>query len=265
MSVVKQWDPVPETVFSYKKRTRKPANLISICLTHFNYADVVEECLESIAAQTHHDLEIVLVDDCSVQEQALSVISAWMEKNRTRFYSLRCLANSRNQGPSFSRNMAFHHALSEHVFIMDADNILYPTALEKLYAALKGGKFPAIYSQLEEFEGRAGIGHADLWDPVRMRKNNYVDVMALVRKSVWEQVGGFSHIENGWEDYDFWLKFIDHGFEPGFLPEILCRYRVHAASRTATDALAAHYDLELVMEFRHPPALIGQDVPTSAL
>ena len=252
MSVIKPWDPSPEVIFSYKKKSRKPKNLITVCVTNFNYASVIEECLDSIADQTHADLEIVVVDDCSQRDDSVDVIAEWMEENKQRFYSLQCLTNPRNQGPSFSRNMAFAHAQSEYVFIIDADNTIYPTALEKIYTALVQGKFPAVYTQIEEFGDRKGIGHADIWDAARMRKNNYVDVMALIRKSAWEKVGGFSHIEEGWEDYDFWLKFIDAGLEPGYLPEILCRYRVHNSSRTATEALAAHYDLELVMEFRHP-------------
>ncbi|MBO1324901.1 glycosyltransferase family 2 protein [Acetobacter sp. TBRC 12305] len=254
MSVLKPWDPVPDIAFLHKKKTRKPKNLVSVCVTNFNYAALIGDCLDSIARQTHRDLEIVVVDDCSGKDASVQVITDWMAENRARFYSLKCLVNRRNQGPSFARNMAFEHALSDVVFIIDADNMAYPTALEKLYAALQEGPFPAVYPQLEEFGGRQGVGSADLWDATRMRRNNYVDVMALIRKTAWETVGGFSHIERGWEDYDFWLKFIDHGLEPAYLPEILCRYRVHDQSRTATDALAAHYDLELVMEFRHPSA-----------
>ena len=255
MSVLKPWDPAPDIAFSYKKKARKPKHLVSICVTNFNYAALIGDCLDSIADQTYPHLELVVVDDCSTKDRSVQVITEWMAAHTVRFYSLKCLVNRRNQGPSFARNMAFEHALSDVVFIIDADNMVYPTALEKLHTALIEGEFPAIYSQLEEFGDRQGVGSADIWDARRMRRNNYVDVMALIRKSAWRAVGGFSHIEKGWEDYDFWLKFVDRGLVPGYLPEILCRYRVHGLSRTATDALAAHYDLELVMEFRHP----GQD------
>lgn len=255
MTIFKPWDPEPLCVFSHQKIGKTPKNLMSICLTHYNYTAYIIECLTSLAEQTHKALDLIIVDDASTEQEAEPLILTWLKENKERFYKITFLVNAYNQGPSFSRNVAFKHALAESVFIIDADNSLYPEALEKLYAALHHGNFPAVYCQLEEFGDRTGIGRADIWDPELMRKNNYVDVMALIRKTAWQQVGGFSHIEEGWEDYDFWLKFIDHNLEPGYLPEILCRYRVHANSRTAKDALRAHNQLELIMAFRHPPPL----------
>ncbi|WP_086636205.1 glycosyltransferase [Acetobacter sp. DsW_059] len=248
----KPWDPAPNQIFSFCKATPVPSDLISICLTNYNYADFIKECLESLAAQTHEALDLIIIDDASDEADTHEIILSWLTEHKKRFYKITFLANAFNQGPSFSRNLAFQHAAGESVFIIDADNTLYPTALEKLYAALNNGQFPAVYSQLEEFGERRGIGRADIFNPELLKKNNYVDVMALIRKNIWAELGGFTDIDRGWEDYDFWLKFIDHNLEPGYLPEILCRYRVHNKSRTVRDALSAHDNLELIMELRHP-------------
>lgn len=252
MSIFKPWDPKPNCLFNHRKKTAIPPDLISICVTHYNYSAYILECLTSLATQTHKALDLIIIDDSSTDPEAEPLILSWLEQNKQRFYRSTFLTNTYNQGPSFSRNIVFEQALSESVFIIDADNSIYPEALEKLYGAMHRGNFPAAYCQLEEFGDRTGIGRADIWDPDLMKKSNYVDVMALIRKDVWQQVGGFSHIEEGWEDYDFWLKFIDHNLEPGYLPEILCRYRVHEKSRTAREALRAHHQLELIMAFRHP-------------
>lgn len=260
MSIMKPWDPKAETVFLHKKKTKVSPHLISICLTNYNYGSFIEECLDSLFAQTHDPLDLVIVDDASTDPDTIEIITNWLEKHKNRFYRATLLVNPHNQGPSFSRNVAFDYAMGKSVFIIDADNALYPTALEKTYDALMRGSFPAVYTQIEEFGERNGVGRADMWDTTLMRKNNYIDVMALIRKDVWQQVGGFSHIEEGWEDYDFWLKFIDAGLEPGYLPQILCRYRVHNASRTTLEALAAHEQLELIMAFRHPAPNNGTEL-----
>ena len=47
------------------------------------------------------------------------------------------------------------------------------------------------------------------WQRQRLAFENHVDAMALVRRSAWESVGGYTHIEGGWEDYDFWCKLVE--------------------------------------------------------
>ncbi|MCQ9156414.1 glycosyltransferase family 2 protein [Acidomonas methanolica] len=249
----KPWRPLPETLFSHEtKRHCDNNDHVSVIVTNYNYEKYVTDCLSSIAAQTHEALSLVVIDDNSRKDDSTARIAEWMVGNKERFVSTLLLRNVINQGPSASRNTAIEHCPSQTIFIMDADNEILPTAIAKLNACLERSGAQAAYSQLIEFEDRNQVGAADLWDVERMYKNNYVDIMALMRKSAWAEVGGFSHIEEGWEDYDFWLKFIDKGIDIVFLPEILCRYRVHGVSRTATEAYKSHYDLEIIMRYRHP-------------
>ncbi len=248
----KPWSPLPEVAFRAARKGKKPAGLISVCVTVFNYADYLADCLNSVAAQTAPDLDLVIVDDKSERDESLEVAIAWARENAARFHRVQVLAMPRNQGPAAARNAAFEAAIGETVFIVDADNELYPRCMARLQAALQNGGFDATYAQLEYFGTERRIGSADMWDPAVIAEENYVDVMALVKKAAWEKAGGFSHIEEGWEDYDFWLKFIDAGLVAGYVPEILCRYRVHGKSRTHTDAYAAHEKLRAIMAYRHP-------------
>ena len=265
MSLSKPWSPAFDVAFSDLKKTRQPKDLVSICVTNFNYSQFLPDCLNSLAAQTHKNLDLVVVDDRSTDGQSVAIATDWLEANAARFYRATLIVHCRNQGPSEARNTAFRNALGEYVFIIDADNEAYPRAIGRLYAAAIGGPFDATYSQLEIFGDRKAIGSADIWDPEAVRENNYVDVMGIVRKSAWQAVDGYSHIDEGWEDYDFWLKFVDAGFNPGYVPEILCRYRVHGRSRTATEAHIAHEQLKLIMAFRHPPKAAATEVPGRTL
>jgi glycosyltransferase involved in cell wall biosynthesis len=228
-----------------------PEHLISVCVTLFNYAEFLEDCLDSLKQQTHSRLDIVVIDDASQKDDSLAVARLWAEQNQTSFYRIRVHQHVRNQGPAEARNTAFRLAMGDYVFIIDADNQIYPRAIARLYDAMISGGFDATYSQIEKFGDHRAIGDADIWDIDEMRGHNYVDVMALVTKAAWAKIDGFSHIEDGWEDYDFWLKFIDAGFAAAYVPEILSRYRVHKKSRTATEAHSAHEDLRVLMAFRH--------------
>ncbi|MCE2565722.1 glycosyltransferase family 2 protein [Komagataeibacter sp. FNDCF1] len=252
MSLNAPWMATARVACTFRSRRRKPADLISVCLTNYNYSCYILEALDSIAAQTHAPLELVVVDDHSRKDDSVALITAWMEENHKRFWHATLVVHARNQGPSAARNTAFSHAGGTFVFVMDADNTVYPRALGRLHEAALDGGFDATYSQIEFFGLEQRIGSADIWDPMQMARENYVDVMALIRRQAWMDVDGYSHIDEGWEDYDFWLKFMDHGFEAGYVPEILCRYRMHGDSRTTNDAWAAHERLRAIMAFRHP-------------
>jgi len=246
------WTPPASPVFEARKSLKPPAGLISVCVTVYNYADYLPDCLNSIAAQTHEPLDLVIVDDKSERDESLAVAAEWAARNAGRFWRATVLTHARNQGPAAARNAAFTHAAGAKVFIIDADNEIYPRCIARLDAAMTNGGFDATYAQLEYFGNERRIGSADIWDPAVIAEENYVDVMALVKKAAWKKIDGFSHIEEGWEDYDFWLKFIEAGLDAGYLPEILCRYRVHGKSRTHTDAYAAHEKLREIMAYRHP-------------
>jgi GT2 family glycosyltransferase len=258
MNIHKPWAPETITEFSAQKPGKPPKDLVSICVTNFNYACFLPDCLNSLAAQTHKNLELVIVDDKSTKDNSIEVAKKWLKANASRFHRAVLLSHCRNQGPSEARNTAFRNATGTYVFVIDADNEAYPRAIARLYAALIDGDFDAAYPQLEVFGDRKAIGSADIWDPEEIAQNNYVDVMCVIRKAAWEAVDGFSHIDEGWEDYDFWLKFIDADFCAGYVPEILGRYRVHGQSRTVTEAFVAHEQLKLIMAFRHPPKPSGQ-------
>lgn len=246
---MKAWTPEPNIIFDYKKFKHSPEDLITVCITNYNYENYIIECLDSVFNQTYENIEVIVIDDKS-SDCSLTIIKNWMKSNKRRFYHCSLLENKTNQGPSNSRNIIFEKALGKYVFILDADNMIYPKAIEKLYNSV--GDFSGAYSHIEIFGNQKGIGYSDIWDNDRLKESNYIDVMSLIKKDAWEKVNGFSHIDEGWEDYDFWLKFRDEGFELNFLPEILCRYRIHGNSRTSNEAFAAHQDLELIMKFRHP-------------
>ena len=230
----------------------KPVDLVSVCVPVFNYARFLTECLDSVYHQTYSPLELIIVDDHSESDQSANVAVEWAEKHKSRFFRVVVLSHLRNQGPAETRNTAVRNSLGGWIFPIDADNAIYPRAIERLLSAAVLGFFDGAYAQIEEFGERQDIGDADFWSPAELKKENYIDMMALINVAVWEKVDGFSHIEQGWEDYDFWLKCVDADLRFCFIPQILLRYRVHNESRTATEASLALDTLKAVMASRHP-------------
>ena len=241
--------PRPLKVVSERK-SRAPQ--VSVIVTLHNYAQYVEECLESIAAQTVADLELIIVDDCSTDD-GLKVVSAWIEQNAERFAAHALIVHTTNMGLSYARNTAFLHASADRVFVMDADNALYARAVERCLEAMTQSGAAGAYTQLEFFGERIGLGDADFWSKARFKPKNYVDAMALISKDAWRAVGGYSQlIVDGWEDYDFWCKFVEHDLTCAFVPEVLCRYRTHSASMSTSKTNPNIGALILQMSLRHP-------------
>lgn len=227
-------------------------DLVTVAVSLFNYAAFLPACLDSVAAQHHQSLDLIVVDDASDQDDSAEVARAWLKENAGRFCRSILLRHGRNQGLAQARNTAFGRARTEAVFVIDADNMIYPRAISRLKHALDETGAAAAYTQLEFFGSERRLGYADVWTPEAFRTGNYVDAMALISRQAWRAVRGYTHLEGGWEDYEFWCKFVDRGLSAIYVPEVLCRYRVHAGSMLRTEALSAHRRLSIQMMSSHP-------------
>lgn len=240
---------LPAVIFEKVSRDTSPGQSVSVAVSLYNYGSFVEACLESVRAQTHADLELIVVDDAS-SDSSLALAEVWLGRNTERFERVLLLHQPSNQGCAAARNIAFDQARSEFVFVLDADNLLYPRAIARLHEVLRERSYGAAYSQLEYFGLQRCLGKADLWSPKILARRNYIDAMALVAKRAWRTVGGYDDFD-AWADYDFWCKFVENGLGAAFVPEILCRYRVHGASMLQASR-ADHNDLIVEMSLRHP-------------
>lgn len=245
-------EPATETIFAHVRDRDPPPGLVTVAVSLFNYAQFVTDCLDSVAAQRHEPLELIVVDDQSEADDSIDVTRAWMERHAPRFARTLLLRHRRNQGLAQVRNTAFRHARASRVFVLDADNEIYPRAIGRLHAAMDTSGAAATYSQHEIFGTRRGTGLSDIWRPEWLRHGNYIDAMALVSRRAWLDVAGYTHIEGGWEDYDFWCKFIEQGYVAAFVPEMLCRYRVHGSSMLRTETARSYDAVFVEMTMRHP-------------
>lgn len=249
MSII---EPVVEILFDQLRDAEPLPDLVTVAVSLFNYAQFLPYCLDSILAQRHQALELVVVDDASSGDDSVGVAQIWMEQHASRFSRTLLLRHKRNQGLAQARNTGFRHARGRSVFVIDADNEIYPRAIGRLHAAMETSGFAAIYSQHEIFGEQRGTGLSDIWHPEWLRHGNYIDAMALVSRRAWLDVGGYTHMEGGWEDYDFWCKFIEQGYVAAFVPEMLCRYRVHGTSMLRTETAKSYDAVFIEMTLRHP-------------
>lgn len=100
---------------------------ISIIVPIYNVEPYLEQCLESIQAQTLSDIEAILVDDGSPDESG-AIADSFAAKDG-RF----TVIHKKNEGVSAARNDGLAKARGEYVFLLDADDYLAENAMEVLY------------------------------------------------------------------------------------------------------------------------------------
>ena len=242
-------------VLHHSRRKRgESSSSVTVCVSLFEYENYVIQCLESVLAQTESPLSLVVVDDAS-SDAGADVVRRWMQESGSRFVETLLLQHERNRGAAAARNTAIEHVTSEYVFVLDADNEIYPRCLESLRRALDTEHQAFAYSIIEQFGDVRSIVGNEGWSPARIAQGNYVDAMALLRRDTWERVGGYRPARvPGWEDYDFWCRCVEANLAGVLVPEILCRYRVHRRSmlRRSTDTLVNHLRVCDDLRDEHP-------------
>jgi GT2 family glycosyltransferase/SAM-dependent methyltransferase len=239
------------------KSLRETNGVLTVAVSLFNYRDYIIPCLESVKSQTLKDLDLIVVDDCST-DGSLTVVTDWLEKNETAFRDVLVIRHKSNRGLPHARNTAFAYAGTDFVFVLDADNLLYPRCLERLLGALKHCDASFAYCLLEKFGEETGIGNTKPWNPIALQHGNFIDAMVLHRKGAWEEAGGYATDmpAMGWEDFDLWFRIARAGGWGVQIPEILARYRVRRSSMLHTVTNPNANKLWAYLRAKHPESFV---------
>ena len=100
--------------------------MVSIIIPSYNCAGFIGETIESIRSQTYVDWEMLITDDCSM-DNSVEVISQYVKKDpRIKLYRL-----SKNGGPGAARNNSIEKAKGRFIAFCDSDDRWVPEKLEK--------------------------------------------------------------------------------------------------------------------------------------
>jgi glycosyltransferase involved in cell wall biosynthesis len=206
-----------------------------------------------VAAQTLQSLDLVVVNDAST-DNSFAIAEAWIRAHASRFNRAILLSNTVNSGLGRTRNAAFDAAETTFVLPLDPDDRLRPKACETLLAAIRNDQAAFVYPLMQQFGNGNAIMGKERYLPELLVGGNTIDATALIRKECWAAVGGYAHIPQGWEDFDFWCCIAEKGMWGCQCPEILVDYRVHGASMQdlITNLPDSKLPLLSLMKRRHP-------------
>ncbi len=208
--------------------------------------DHLRECVASVDAQLRRadvaagGVEHVLVDDGSRRADVRAVLDDLERSSRRRGGAVRrVIRRQRNGGIVAASNDALAAASGEFVVLLDHDDVLHADALASVAAALDADPgCDVAYSDhdLLRPDGRRAF---PLYKPdfslERLRCHNYITHLVVARRSLVEDVGGFTPGMDGAQDHDLMLRLAEVAAPFHHVPEVLLHWR-QAPTSSALDS-----------------------------
>ncbi len=264
--------PPKMTVVTVEVEKKKPlpprrqwGRLVTVVVTTFNEGEYLTHCLSSVMHQTHHNLQCIVVDDASTDgslEPAIEAIEA-----DSRFT---VITNPTNRGLAGSRNVGLEAATGSMITFLDGDDFLYPEAigarLMAFESAVDNGTLGGAFCNWQMVPEGEVPGDPP---PVRtLRKdvtwlsavedNPFIASAPMILTDAARAVGGFDEDRPTAEDFDFWSRFLRHGYALRATQYVGIAYRQKKASMYRT-TIEDHVDVQLdVYGFNFRPMAPGE-------
>lgn len=243
-------------------RGNTPTNCVGVVVPAYNAMATLDETLRSVRAQTHRDLEIIVVDDGSKDSTRDIIAAHAVEDKRVR------MLTQTNGGVAAARNLGWRACASDLVAFVDADDLWAPDKIEKQLAALHAGgsRVGLVYTWYAQIDAESRI--FDLKHTPKFAgevlddlfRGNFVGngSSPLIRKVALERIGGFEPAlrakgAQGCEDLLAYCRIAEL-YHFAVVPEALTGYR-QLSDNMSSDYGKMLRSWELVaheMRARHP-------------
>jgi glycosyltransferase involved in cell wall biosynthesis len=212
---------------------------VSVLMPSFNYAQYLGLAIQSVLSQTYHDLELIIIDDCST-DGSREIAEQW-RKLDDRVVPV---SHAKNRGLASTRNTGLKASAGKFIALCDADDIWLPEKLEIQLQHFQDNHQPGIVYSDASIIDASGIPTGQLFSGLYHRKNqatsgnlfdelckrNFMCVPSVIlRREALDYAGGFDERLRSLEDWVCWTKasrqFLFH-----YVEEPLVQYRIHGAS-----------------------------------
>lgn len=214
--------------------------LVTVIIPTYNRREWIGACLDSVRAQTHANVETLVIDDCSTDGTV-----EWLRSD-PRYAFANIHVQSKNGGASLARNTGIGMARGELIVFIDSDDLLAPHHIETavrvfqsqsnigLFACdstLIGADGEVLYAGKTWHEIQSELKHY----PVRTGPRGVKDVFLFsnifpgftLPKTVLEELSGFDQTLFPMDDYDLMLRVAGAGYDIYYHHEPLALRREH--------------------------------------
>lgn len=235
--------------------------MISVVMPAYNAELFVGEAVESILRQSFRDLELVVVDDGSIDATPEILHRYASTHDRIR------VIESDHEGVSGALNLGFEKARGDWVAVMHADDIALPTRIARQLEAASRTPEVVVWgtdgyhtTKRGRAVSRFRVGPRSVAECEEQRAAcrvvQAIHPTVMMRKSVFEKAGGYNPRFDGAEDVELFDRMLEHG-PLVTVPEPLLMYRVHGETLSMTRHAIQHHVM-LFITMRHRARIEGR-------
>lgn len=217
-----------------EQRKHQPeAGTVSIVVPVYNTEpDMLEELVRSLSEQTYADIDVVLYN-AGTREETRRVLG------RIKDPRFRVIHGAENLGISGNTNAAVREAQGEYVALCDHDDVMAPDAIWRAAEVIAAEHPDVIYTD-EDRVMENGRHHMDPhykpdWNRETLNGDNYICHLAVIRKALYDEVGGLRSGFDGSQDHDLFLRLSEKTDRFHHIPKVLYSWREVQSSRSHTD------------------------------
>ena len=236
--------PDKKTLRKQKKTVFQKKPLISIVIPLYQTPEpYLRELIDSVKAQSYENWQLCLADGSPDDRLKGFLDRNYGKENRIIYKKL-----EQNGGISVNTNEAAALATGEYLMLCDHDDTLEPDALYEIVKAINENQEPDV---LYTDEDKVSMDGKHYFDPnfkpdynlFRLRENNYICHIFVVKKSLTDRVGLLRPEFDGAQDYDFIFRCCEEADKVVHIPKVLYHWRCHMDS-TAADPESKAYAYE---------------------
>lgn len=232
---------------------RRSEPLVSVVVPAYDVAAYLPACLDSLLAQTHRNLEVVVVDDGSPD-----VSGAIAEEYAGRDDRVR-VVHIENRGLGGARNEGLRHVRGDVIGFADSDDVVPPGAVAALVGQLRRTGADLVTGDVARLEGAAG---SEQLHPIRWMRRLHKDRSAVVieqqpellgdvfawnklfRREFWEGAGLSWPEGLRYEDQPAMTEAYVRARRIGVVPDVVYHWRIRDDGSSITQQRASLQDLE---------------------
>lgn len=181
---------------------------VSVILPVYNGAHHVGLSIESVLKQTHSDLELIIVNDCSTDNT-----QCILEEYAAKDSRIRLFRNETNQKLPRTLNIGFANATGDYWTWTSDDNQYHKDALKKMCAVLDNKPdIDLVYTDFSivDMQGNL-INEVKEGEPEEIRFKDNIGACFLYRKPLALKAGTYDEDMFLAEDYEFFIRCYKHG------------------------------------------------------